>query len=117
MNIGTRACTRLAFVRLLVARGRSNDLPFRLEGWESDHGGGRRPKTKYEIGRAPAELMIATAAAHTRFWPRIWLAGRRLMSTSAATRRALSATAALMSSRRVRSLRSLHCRLGMTSSA
>ena len=83
---------------------------------ESDQGCRRRPKTKYEIGTTPAELTSATTAAHTRFRPRIWLAGRRLISMSAATRRAPSVTAAAMSSLRVRALRSLHCGLVMTSS-
>jgi hypothetical protein len=81
-----------------------------------DQGCRRRPKTKYEIGTTPAELTSATTAAHTRFRPRIWLAGRRLISMSAATRRAPSATATAMSSLRVRSLRSLHRGLLMTSS-
>jgi len=53
-----------------------------------DQGCRRLPKTKYEIGRTPAELMSAAAAAHIRFRHRIWLAGRRLMSMSAAARRA-----------------------------
>jgi hypothetical protein len=80
--------------------------------------GGRRPRTKYAIGTTPAELTTATTVAHIHFRPRIWLAGRRLMSMSAATLRMPSATAAVMSSLRVRLLRSLHCLLAaMTSSA
>src|SRR5215475_7498059 len=46
--------------------------------------GCRRPKTKYEIGTTPAELTTATTGAHNHFGPRIWFAGRRLMSMRAA---------------------------------
>lgn len=53
-----------------------------------DRGCRRRPKTKYDIGTTPAELASATTAAHIHFRPRSWLAGRRWMSMSAATRRA-----------------------------
>jgi hypothetical protein len=38
-----------------------DDLTFRLPGGESDQGCRRRPKAKYEIGKARAELMSATA--------------------------------------------------------
>lgn len=76
--------------------------PGRDQGWR------RCPKTKYEIGTTPAELTSAMAAAHIHFRPRIWLAGRRRMSMSAATRRAPSAAAAVTSNTRVRLLRSLH---------
>jgi hypothetical protein len=80
--------------------------------------GCRRPKAKYESGMAPKELTMATTAAHSHFGPRIWLAGRRLMSMSAAILRQPSATAAAMISLRLRSLRWLLCRLAaMTSSA
>ena len=41
----------------------SSGLTFRPRGGESDQDCLRRPKTKYETGRTPAELMIATAAA------------------------------------------------------
>ena len=79
--------------------------------------GCRRPKTKYEIGTTPAELTTATTGAHSHFEPRIWLAGRRLMSMRAATLRMPSATATVMISLRVLSSRSLHVRLAaMTSS-
>ena len=53
-------------------------------------GGRRRPKTKYEIGTTPAELTIATTGARSHFGPRIWSAGRRLMSMRAAPFRMLS---------------------------
>ena len=82
-----------------------------------DQGCRRRPKTKYDVGTTPAELTSATTAAHIHFRPRIWLAGRRWMSMSAATRRAPSATAVVTSSMRVRSLRSLHRRLAATTSS
>src|SRR5664279_3543627 len=76
------------------------------------------PKAKYESGTTPKELTITTAAAHIHFEPRIWLAGRRLMSMTAAVLRPASATAATMISLRLRLLRSLHCRLAvMTFSA
>jgi len=73
--------------------------------------GGRRPKTKYEIGTTPAELTTVTTVAHTHFGPRTWLAGRRLRSMSAATLSMPSATAVMASSLRLRSLRSLLCLL------
>jgi hypothetical protein len=80
--------------------------------------GCRRPKMKYAIGTAPAELTTVTTVAHIHFGPRIWLAGRRLMSISAASLRMPSATAVMVSSLRVRWLRSLHCLLAaMPSSA
>src|SRR6266487_826979 len=64
-----------------------------------------------------AELTTATTGAHSHFGPRIWLAGRRLMSMRAATLRMPSATATVMISLRVLSSRSLHVRLAaMTSS-
>ena len=44
-----------------VREAGSGDLTFRLLGGESDQGCRRRPKTKYEIGKARAELMSATA--------------------------------------------------------
>jgi len=47
------------------------DLTFRFWGGQSNQDRRRRPKTKYEVGRTPAELMSATVAAHTRFRPRI----------------------------------------------
>src|SRR4029453_19361414 len=47
--------------------------------------GCRRPNTKYETGRTPAELMTVTAVAHSHLEPRTWAAGRRFMSTSDAT--------------------------------
>ena len=78
---------------------------------ERGQGSRRCPKMKYEAGTTPAELTSATAAAHIPFRPRIWLAGRRWMSMSAATRRAPSATATVISSMRARWLRSLHRRL------
>ena len=40
----------------------------------------RRPKAKYDSGPTPAELTSTAATIHIRFEPRIWLAGRRLMS-------------------------------------
>jgi hypothetical protein len=73
--------------------------------------GCRRPKRKYETGTTPAELTIVTTVAHAHFGPRTWLAGRRFRSTSAASLRMPSATAAMASSLRVRWLRSLHCLL------
>ena len=76
----------------------------------------RRPKAKYDSGPTPAELTSTAATIHIRFEPRIWLAGRRLMSMSTAVLRTASAIAAAMISLRLRSLRSLH-RLAMTSSA
>src|SRR5215469_9877765 len=80
-------------------------------------GGRRRPKTKYEIGTIPRELTTATTGTHSHFGPRIWSAGRRLMSMRAAPLRMLSATAVTMISLRVPSLRSLHLRRSaMTSS-
>ena len=82
----------------------SGGLTFRSRDGESHQGCRRRPKAKSEIGGTPAEPIIATAADHTCFGPRIWLAGRRSMSMSAATRRAPSAMAGVISSRRVRSL-------------
>ena len=82
-----------------------------------DQGCRRRPKTKHDAGTTPAELTSATTAAHIHFRPRIWLAGRRWMSMSAATRRAPSATAVVTSSMRVRLLRSLHRRLAATTSS
>ena len=81
---------RLNVGRARVARGRSHDLTFRRGGGESDEGCRRRSKTKYEIGTTPAQLTSATAAPHTRLRPGIRLAGRRLMSMGAATRRARS---------------------------
>jgi hypothetical protein len=60
---------------------------------------------KYEIGTTRAELTSITDVAHTHLQPRIRHASRRLMSMSAATRRAMLATAAVMSSLRVRLLR------------
>ena len=53
---------------------------------------------------------------HIRFEPRIWLAGRRLMSMITAVLRTASPIAAAMTSLRLRSLRSFH-RVAMTSSA
>ena len=82
-----------------------------------DQGCRRRPKTKYDVGTTPAELTSATTGAHIHFRPRIWLAGCRWMSMSAATRRAPSATAIVTSSMRVRLLRSLHRRLAATTSS
>jgi hypothetical protein len=61
-------------------------------------------------------LTSTAAVIHIRFEPRIWLAGRRLMSTSTAVFRTASPIAATMISLRRFSLRSLH-RLAMTSSA
>jgi hypothetical protein len=58
---------------------------------------------------------MATDVAHSHFGPRIWLAGRRFMSISAASFRMPSAIAASMSSLRLRSLRSLHRRLALIS--
>jgi hypothetical protein len=52
---------------------------------------------------------------HIRFEPRIWLAGRRLISMNTAVLRTASPIAAAMISLRLRSLRSLH-RVAMTSS-
>src|SRR5215469_11459412 len=73
---------------------------------------------KYEIGRIPAELTTATAVAQAHFLPRIWSAGLRLMSMSAAILRLTSTAAAARSSLRLLSLRSLHCLLAaMASSA
>ena len=43
-----------------------------------------RPKAKYDSGPTPAELTSTAATIHIRFEPRIWLAGRRLMSLSTA---------------------------------
>jgi hypothetical protein len=77
----------------------------------------RRPNTKYETGTTPAELTTATTAAHTHLGPRIWLAGRRLMSISAATLRRASVTAAAMSNLRLRSLSWLHCFLAAKTSS
>jgi hypothetical protein len=57
---------------------------------------------------------MTTAGAHIHFEPRIWLAGRRLMSMSAAVLRLASATAAAMMSLRLRSLRSLQFLAAMT---
>src|SRR5260221_2278851 len=62
---------------------------------------------------SPAEL-TSNAAAHIRFEPRTWPAGRRLRSTSTAALRPVSATAAAMISLRLCGLTSLH-RLAMTS--
>jgi MFS family permease len=73
----------------------------------------RRPKTKYESDPTPAELTSTATATHIHFEPRIWLAGRLLRSMSTAVLRPASATAAAMSSLRLRSLSSLH-RLAMT---
>src|SRR5260370_22542999 len=67
----------------------------------------RRPKAKYASGAPPKELMNTTTGTHIHFEPRIWLAGRRLMSMSAAVLRLPSATAAIVISRRLRLLRSL----------
>src|SRR5215472_11136053 len=64
----------------------------------------------------PAELTTVTTEAHIHFRPRIWLAGRRLMSISAASLRIPSTTATEMISLRVRSSRSLHCLAAMTAS-
>ena len=75
----------------------------------------RRPKAKYDSDPTPAELMSTAAMIHIRFEPRIWLAGRRLISMSTAVLRTASPIAAAMISLRLRSLRSLH-RLAMTSS-
>ena len=82
-------------------------------GWGTGWGRGcrRRPKTKYASGAPPKELTTATTAAHIHFESRIWLAGRRLMSMSAAVLRMPSATAAAMISLRLRVLRSLHFRV------
>jgi len=79
--------------------------------------GRRRPKTKYKIGTTPAELTTATKGAHSHFGPRIWLAGRRLMSMRAATLRMPSTTATVMISLRVLSSRSLHVRLAAVASS
>src|SRR6516162_5806459 len=68
------------------------------------------------MGRIPAELTIATAVAQAHFRPRIWLAGLRLISTSAAILRVTSAAATAMSSLRLPSLRSLHCLLAAMAS-
>jgi hypothetical protein len=77
----------------------------------------RRPKAKYDSGPTPAELTSTAATIHIHFEPRIWLAGRRLMSMSTAVLRMASAiAAATMISLRLRSLKLLH-RLAMTSSA
>ena len=57
---------------------------------------------------APAEL-ITMAGPQAHFEPRIWSAGRRFMSMSAATLRMPSTPAPAMSSRRVRGLRSFQC--------
>ena len=64
----------------------------------------RRPKAKYD---SDPELTSTAAMIHIRFEPRIWLAGRRLMSTSTAVLRTASPIAAAMISFRLRSLRSL----------
>jgi hypothetical protein len=50
---------------------------------------------------------MASTVAHSHFGPRTWLAGRRLRSMSAASLRMPSATTVMVSSLRVRSLRSL----------
>jgi hypothetical protein len=105
----------------LTAAGHLCDGPIRATGPSASEGevnsgaadvGLRRRRD----GRGPAELTIAMTAAYTRLGPRIWLAGRRLMSMSVATRRALSATAAVISSLRVPPLKSLY-RFDMTPSA
>jgi hypothetical protein len=76
--------------------------------------GGRHPKTKYASGAPPKELTTSTTRAHIHFEPRIWLAGRRLISMSAAVLRMPSAADAVMISLRLRVLRSLHLRAAMT---
>jgi len=75
----------------------------------------RRPKAKYDSDPIPAELTNTAATIHIRFEPRIWLAGRCLISTITAALRMASLIPAAMMSLRLRSLRSLH-RLAMTSS-
>jgi hypothetical protein len=77
----------------------------------------RRPKRKYESGAPPAELTSITTTAHSHFGPRIWLAGRRLMSISAAALSPASAVAAAMISLRLRGLKSLHWRLAAMASS
>ncbi len=79
-------------------------------GW--DFGRRRRPKAKYESG--PNGCWMHTATVHIRFEPRIWLAGRCLMSMSAATRSPTAATPPTPISLRLRLLRSLHCCLAAT---
>jgi hypothetical protein len=70
-----------------------------------------------EVGRRPDPGRVDECGRydHIRFEPRIWLAGRLLMSKSTAVLRMASAIAAAMISLRLRSLRSLY-RLAMTSS-
>jgi hypothetical protein len=60
----------------------------------------RRPKAKYDSGPTPAELTSTAATIQSRFEPRIWLAGRCLMSMSTAVLRMASAIAAAMISLR-----------------
>ena len=59
-----------------------------------------------EVAKVTAEARAAMI--HVRFEPRIWLAGRRLMSTSTAVLRKASPIAAAMISLRLLSLRSLY---------
>src|SRR5262245_55092063 len=79
-----------------------------------DSGCRRRPKTRYASGAAPKELTATTATAQTHFEPRIWIAGRPLLSMSSASLSMPSATAAVMIRLRLRVLRSLHFRAAIT---
>jgi hypothetical protein len=60
---------RLTVYPAAVARAKPDDLTFRFSGGEPNQGCRYRPKTTYEIGRDPAELMSATAVAHSRSDP------------------------------------------------
>ena len=83
----------------------------------SDPGGAARIQRKYEIRKTPNGAGECRDRGNTHFRLRIWPAGRRLMSMSAATRRTPSMTAAAISSLWVCLLRSLHRRMAtMTSS-
>src|SRR5262249_33901337 len=87
-------------VRPAAARSLSVFAPH-SPGLSTGLGPGRRPKTKYEIGTNPAELTSVTTGAQSHFGPRIWLAGRRLMSMRADALRMVSAAAVTMISLRV----------------
>src|SRR5512142_2213876 len=69
------------------------------------------------MGAPPTELISTTTTAHSHLGPRIWLAGRRLRSMSAATLRGTSNAAPATMSLRARGDRSLHCRLAAMASS
>lgn len=83
---------RLTIVRSPV-KGLSQRADLPPSRRESDQGCRRRPKTKYEFGATPAELTKCAGCSRHPFSSRIWLAGPRLMSMSAAAHRAPLATA------------------------